>query len=75
MQGEKELIKEKGIKVYTMHEMDRIGMTKVIEETIEYLEGRTNQVHLSLDLDGLDPTDAPESERKLWEAFLIGKVI
>ncbi|MDQ1143223.1 arginase [Bacillus sp. SORGH_AS 510] len=36
--GEKELIKEKGIKVYTMHEIDRLGMTKVMEETISYLK-------------------------------------
>ncbi|WLR42027.1 arginase [Bacillus carboniphilus] len=57
--GEKELIKEKGIKVYTMHEIDRIGMTKVIEETIDYLKDRTDGVHLSLDLDGLDPLHAP----------------
>lgn len=57
--GEKELIKEKGIKVYTMHEIDRLGMTKVMEESIEYLKERTDGVHLSLDLDGLDPTDAP----------------
>lgn len=57
--GEKEFIKEKGIKVYTMHEIDRLGMTKVMEESIEYLKERTDGVHLSLDLDGLDPTDAP----------------
>ncbi|MDQ0220207.1 arginase [Peribacillus cavernae] len=57
--GERKLIKEKGIKVYTMHEIDRLGMAKVIEETIEYLKARTDSVHLSLDLDGLDPTDAP----------------
>jgi arginase len=57
-EGERELIKEKGIKVYTMHEIDRIGMTKVMEETIEYL-AHTDGVHLSLDLDGLDPHDAP----------------
>ncbi|WP_209124911.1 arginase [Alkalihalobacillus sp. BA299] len=58
-EGERELIKEQGIKVYTMHEIDRLGMTKVIEETIEYLAARTDGVHLSLDLDGIDPTDAP----------------
>ncbi|MEH7437960.1 arginase [Neobacillus drentensis] len=57
--GEKELIKEKGIKVYTMHEIDRLGMTKVMEETIAYLKEKTDGVHLSLDLDGLDPSDAP----------------
>lgn len=58
-QGEKDLIKKLGIKVYTMHEVDRLGMTRVMEETISYLKERTDGVHLSLDLDGLDPTDAP----------------
>lgn len=58
-EGEKILIKNKGIKVYTMHEIDRLGMTKVIEETVGYLKERTDGVHLSLDLDGLDPHDAP----------------
>ncbi|MBX9436523.1 arginase [Bacillus paralicheniformis] len=57
--GEKELIRDKGIKVYTMHEIDRLGMTRVMEETIDYLRGRTDGVHLSLDLDALDPNDAP----------------
>jgi arginase len=57
--GEKVLIKEKGIKVYTMHEIDRMGMTKVMEETIAYLKDKTDGVHLSLDLDGLDPREAP----------------
>jgi arginase len=58
-EGERELIKELGIKVYTMHEIDRLGMTKVMEEAINYLKERTDGVHLSLDLDGLDPHDAP----------------
>jgi len=57
--GEKVLIKNKGIKVYTMHEIDRLGMTKVMEETINHFKEKTDGVHLSLDLDGLDPHDAP----------------
>ncbi|MFL6562692.1 MAG: arginase, partial [Bacillus sp. (in: firmicutes)] len=57
--GEKDLIKEIGMKVYTMHEIDRMGMAKVMEETINYLKDKTDGVHLSLDLDGLDPNDAP----------------
>lgn len=57
--GEKELIRDKGIKVYTMHEIDRLGMTRVMEDTIDYLRDRTDGVHLSLDLDALDPNDAP----------------
>lgn len=58
-EGERVLIKEKGIKVYTMHEIDKLGMTTVISEAIKYLREKTQGVHLSLDLDGLDPSDAP----------------
>lgn len=58
-EGEKKLIREKGIKIYTMHEIDRLGMSTVMEETIHYLQKQTDGVHLSLDLDGLDPHDAP----------------
>lgn len=58
-EGEKVLIREKGIRVYTMHEIDRLGMTKVMEECLSYLKNRTDGVHLSLDLDGIDPVDAP----------------
>src|SRR5690625_650061 len=57
--GEKEVIKERGIKVYTIHEIDRLGMSYVMEEAITYLKKKTDGVHLSLDLDGLDPSEAP----------------
>lgn len=56
---EKQLIKEMGLRVYTMHEIDRMGMASIMEETINYLKKRTDGVHLSFDLDGVDPTDAP----------------
>lgn len=58
-QGEKDLIRELGIKVFTMHEIDRLGMARVMEETIEIVSNGTDGVHLSLDLDGLDPADCP----------------
>ncbi|WP_318616104.1 arginase [Sporosarcina sp. YIM B06819] len=58
--GERQLIKEQGIKVYTMHEIDRDGMTAVMEDAIAYLRLRNvDGVHLSLDLDGLDPLYTP----------------
>lgn len=58
-EGEKELLKRLNIKVYTMHEVDRYGMRQIMEETIHYLKERTDNVHLSFDLDSIDPTDAP----------------
>jgi len=57
--GEREFIKSTGIKVWTMHEIDRLGMANVMDEAIFYLKKNTDGVHLSLDLDGLDPNDAP----------------
>ncbi|UCZ53672.1 arginase [Bacillus shivajii] len=58
-EGERELIREKGIKVFTMHEIDRVGMTNVMEEALSYVSRNTDGIHLSLDLDALDPQDAP----------------
>jgi len=58
--GERELIKEKGIKVFSMHEIDKLGMTEVMNQAISYLRDRkVDGVHLSLDLDGLDPLYTP----------------
>lgn len=58
-EGEKALFKKLNVKVYTMHEIDRLGMPRVIEETIAYLKEKTDGVHLSFDLDGLNPSEAP----------------
>lgn len=59
-EGERQLIKELGIKVYTMHEIDRLGMAHVMEESLSYLaERQVDGLHLSLDLDGLDPMYTP----------------
>ncbi|QQE74719.1 arginase [Brevibacillus composti] len=57
--GERELIKRIGLKVFTMHEIDKLGMARVMEEAIAHVSRQTDGVHLSLDLDGLDPHDAP----------------
>ncbi|MEJ8545866.1 arginase [Brevibacillus borstelensis] len=57
--GERDLIKRTGLKVFTMHEIDKLGMARVMEEAIAHVSKHTDGVHLSLDLDGLDPHDAP----------------
>jgi arginase len=58
--GERELIKQTGIKVFTMHEIDKLGMTEVMNNAMWYLKDReVDGVHLSLDLDGLDPIYTP----------------
>lgn len=57
--GEKLFLKEKGIRVFTMHDLDRYGMKAVMEEAIRIVTDGTDGVHLSLDLDGMDPVEAP----------------
>ena len=58
--GEKDLINKLGIKVYSMHEIDRLGMASVMEEAISHmLQRQVDGVHLSLDLDALDPLYTP----------------
>lgn len=58
-EGEKRAIQENGIHVFTMHEIDRMGMAKVVEEALNIVTNGTDGVHLSLDLDGIDPNEAP----------------
>ncbi len=58
--GERELIRDKGIKVFTMHDIDKLGMTEVMDQTLAYFkERKVDGVHLSLDLDGIDPLYTP----------------
>ncbi|MFC3769711.1 arginase [Paenibacillus sp. GCM10012303] len=57
--GERIFLKQHGVTVYTMHEIDRIGISGVMEQAVRLTSAGTEGVHLSLDLDGLDPEDAP----------------
>ena len=57
---EKVAIKKLGIKAYTMYDIDRLGINKVMEEVIEYHKDREN-IHLSYDIDAIDPIYAPHT--------------
>lgn len=56
--GEFEFIAANNIKVYTAHDVHRRGIDAVINEALEYLAA-CDGIHLSFDLDGLDPAVAP----------------
>lgn len=55
---ERDLMRETGIKAYTMKDVDQLGMTRIYEETLERLSG-TERLHVSFDADALDPTVCP----------------
>ena len=57
--GEKELLRANAIHVFTMSDIDRRGIRDIMEQTLA-IAGKDNQgIHLSLDMDGLDPSVAP----------------
>jgi arginase len=56
--GEKRLVQEQGLRVFTVADIDRRGMAEVMREAIEVVRG-PGFVHLSLDLDVCDPEIAP----------------
>jgi arginase len=59
-QTEKENIRRSGItEVYTMRDIDERGMRTVIEEGLRTAGRGTAGYHVSLDMDWIDPEDAP----------------
>ncbi|KAJ1977928.1 Arginase, catabolizes arginine to ornithine and urea [Dimargaris xerosporica] len=57
---EKKILRELGIKAFSMHEVDRYGIGKVVEMALDHVNpNRTRPIHLSFDVDALDPTVAP----------------
>lgn len=57
--GEKELIRAEGITCFTMHEVDRMGIARVMEEALRLASAGTDGVHVSFDIDSVDPLEAP----------------
>lgn len=55
---EKELIKESGCKVFTMRDVDEVGIRAVLTATLKRFS-HLEKIHISLDLDVMDPLDAP----------------
>lgn len=58
-EGEKSYIKKNGILTFTMSDVRSKGVENVMKEALDHLEGRTDGVHLSVDVDALDPLETP----------------
>jgi arginase len=57
-EAERELLAELDARVYTMSDLDRLGVEPVMREALDHVAG-DGFVHLSLDMDVLDPEVAP----------------
>lgn len=56
---EKEIVRSSGVHAYTMREIDERGIRAVMAEALRRADDGTEGFHLSFDLDGMDPNDAP----------------
>jgi arginase len=56
--GERELLDELDVRVYTMSDLDRRGVEPVLSEALDHLAG-ASFLHVSVDLDAVDPMFAP----------------
>lgn len=57
--GERELIHKLGIRAYTMFDVDRLGIHEIASRVIEDMSRKVDHVHISFDVDGVDPAVAP----------------
>lgn len=57
--GEKKIIKDLGIKAFTMQDIDRHGIGKIMDMCVDYLGDK--DIHLSFDVDAMDPFYAPST--------------
>lgn len=85
---EKEIIKNSGINYFTMADIDRFGIDEICKKAISAVSEKTSGIHLSCDLDALDPLEAPgvsvpeigglsfrEARYLMEQAFLTNKII
>ncbi len=56
---EQGLLADSRITVYTMKEVDEIGIGRVIDEAVQIAGKGVNDIHVSFDIDVLDPREAP----------------
>ncbi|KAF2436125.1 Ureohydrolase [Tothia fuscella] len=58
--GEKKILRDNGIKAFSMHDIDRYGIGKVMDQALGWI-GSDTPIHLSFDIDALDPQWAPST--------------
>jgi len=56
---ERKIVKKSGVRVFTMRDIDERGMREVMSDALKYAMDDTAGIAVSLDMDFVDPADAP----------------
>ncbi|MCI0440870.1 MAG: arginase family protein [Chloroflexi bacterium] len=58
-EGEARLLQLLGVRIFFMQEVQRIGLEAVMQKAIEIISQETAAFGISIDVDAIDPLDAP----------------
>ena len=56
---EKSMLRDSGVRAFSMSDVDKIGMKTVMEEALRIAGSDHRPIHVSFDMDALDPSEAP----------------
>jgi len=56
---EQKLLRKAGVHVFTMKDIDRLGFAATMAQALEFTTNGTKGVHVSFDIDAVDPSEAP----------------
>jgi arginase len=56
---EKRLLRQSGVRAFSMTDVDKLGMTAVMQQALEAVGAGGRPIHVSFDMDAIDPSEAP----------------
>lgn len=57
--GEAEFLRQHGVRLFTQYDIEKYGIVRVIDEAYQIVSCGTDRIHVSFDVDALDPVIAP----------------
>lgn len=72
--AELEYIKLLNIKTYTINDINNKGIINIMDDTLKYLS-KCNNIHVSWDIDSIDPLYAPSTGTKVSNGLLINEAL
>jgi arginase len=58
-EAEKVNIKKLGVPIYTMNDIDKLGIHRIIAKVLKQFREKVGHIHISFDVDSVDPSVAP----------------
>ncbi len=58
-EAEKEIVKKLNLSVYTMQDIDKLGIHRIINKVLKQFSNNVDHIHVSFDVDSVDPSIAP----------------